>query len=391
MSEDVAALLAQGKDKDQIVAKLRKKGLSEPTALRFVERAMAGARTPAVVVQPQRTGSDAPVDEEKHGDGKWQMALGLFFLVMGGVGTAAGYWTAKPGGKYSVFYGAIAYGAFDAWRGLMRWYGGGNAGRPFPWAHVSVAGLLPMLFLGGILMFDKRILPRPARARSREAEPAPSLAPPVVPATLRTPPPDPALLQRQRMASLLQQIKAPSESDRTRAARGLGEESGAAEAIPALVEALRDASAVVRCEAASSLGRVDPDGQFSDRALREMLEDKASKVRVCGGAALAKRGASLGVLALVKELESVDAETRLLAARRLGEVGAGAAVASSALASQLRQDTLRENRMAYLKTLGQIGPGAAAAVPAISELSGDADMGLRVQANMTLTLIQAQR
>jgi hypothetical protein len=293
-----------------------------------------------------------------------------------------------------VFYGAIAYGAFDAWRGLMRWYGGGNAGRPFPWAYVSVAGLGPMLLLGGFAVFARPSLLRPARARTREVEatPVPTVAPPVVPATIRTPPPDPALLQRQRMAGLLKDLKAPVESDRMRAARALGDESAAAgEALAALVEAGRDASPVVRCEAALSLGRLDPSGQSSDPALRELLGDKAASVRVCAGSALAKRGASLGVLALVKELEGVDPATRLQAARRLGDLGPGAALATSTLAKQLRADKERENRMAYLKTLGQIGAGARAAVPAIAELSGDPDMGLRVQANMVLAQIQAPR
>ena len=119
----------------------------------------------------------------------------------------------------------------------------------------------------------------PALIHALKDPPAPAVVePPVV--TPPDPPPDP-------LAVLVKALKSEHQQDRARAARELGSMGvGAGQAIPVLLEALREDRAVkVRTEAARALVRMGPAAQT---ALMGALRDKDPVVRRIASVALAK-------------------------------------------------------------------------------------------------------
>jgi tetratricopeptide (TPR) repeat protein len=124
--------------------------------------------------------------------------------------------------------------------------------------------------------------------------------------------------------------------------------AAAAEAIPLLTEALRDADEPVRRRAAEALGQIGP---AAIPALTEALRDADEAVRV--GAARA-----LGKICL-------------------GKIGSAAAEVVPALTEALRDDPDRDVRWRAAYSLGLIGPAAAKAIPVLTEALRDADEAIR--------------
>lgn len=80
---------------------------------------------------------------------------------------------------------------------------------------------------------------------------------------------------------------------RKEAAKRLGAMGAAArDAVPALIEALRDPDDVVRCAAVEALGEIGPDAQSAEAALTNLLSDPEGLLRIGATKALRKIGAS---------------------------------------------------------------------------------------------------
>jgi HEAT repeat protein len=92
---------------------------------------------------------------------------------------------------------------------------------------------------------------------------------------------------------LIADLKDRDESVRIRAAWGLGKAKDvpAAEAVPALSQALKDSSPYVRAAVARALGALGQDARPARDALKKALKDSDENVRHEAGEALKKIGA----------------------------------------------------------------------------------------------------
>ena len=111
---------------------------------------------------------------------------------------------------------------------------------------------------------------------------------------------------------------ARQEQRRARAALALGR-SGSPLAIEQLIQALADASPVVRRSAARALGETG-SAQATDSLVRELL-DGESDIRSEAAEALGRLGHQSGVDPLVEALDDEDPRVRISAIRGLSEIG----------------------------------------------------------------------
>jgi len=157
----------------------------------------------------------------------------------------------------------------------------------------------------------------------------------------------------------------------------------AADATPALGQALADDDPLVRRVAAESLGKIGPPASAAVPALAAMLqsEDRIYAVKALIRFKTAARDAAPALIAVLKD---PSPEVRWNACEALGDMQAKAAV--SALQDLLAdpEDRVREHAA---EALGEIGPDAAAAVPALRRLLADPDAGVREEAIKALKRI----
>jgi HEAT repeat protein len=200
----------------------------------------------------------------------------------------------------------------------------------------------------------------------------------------------------ERVAALagLLRLNDPRERPAAYAAAELGKLGRKAKsAAPQLLEAVKHPDAQVRINAASALGRVEPDPKKAVAALIALLKDDPEReVRRSAAAALGKMGpaaapaipllrmalrdegggwwvaadaigkigGSDAVSALIEGLESKDGDIRLTSIRRLGDLGGAAASAVKALKKASKDDPRAWNRKAAVealkKTTGSASP-----------------------------------
>jgi HEAT repeat protein len=170
-------------------------------------------------------------------------------------------------------------------------------------------------------------------------------------------------------------VAALNRAQEERAAR-LRELQGAA--VPALIEALKDADPIIRRSAASALAKRRRAAREAVPALVQALKDADQSVAISAGEALSEIGpaASEGIPALVQALKDEDPRVRLGAASALAQMGPAAKEAVPALAHALR-DQDQGVRVSAAHALGKIGPAAKAAVPELREALKDADVSVR--------------
>lgn len=156
-------------------------------------------------------------------------------------------------------------------------------------------------------------------------------------------------------------------------------ESDAAAATGPLAEALKDNDSFVRWGAARALGRMAPaGGEKAVTGLVTVADDLNGDVRATALAALARYGAlskpAVPVLATVLAGKR-DVETRVLAARALGAIGAvGGPPAAEALAAALiaSEPDLRRAAAVALRDLGPANrPAQSALLRALSDSDAD--------------------
>ena len=174
----------------------------------------------------------------------------------------------------------------------------------------------------------------------------------------------------------------PSIRSHAADALGLLGES-AAEAVPHLIQALRDAYEPVRLNAAYALGAI---GKPAVPQLIETLGDENGPTRRMAAYALAAVGAP-AVPALSEALQHTEDPVRIEAAYALAQIGDAAEPAIPALMERTKDDNVEVRR--YLpEAFGSLGAIAAPAVPALIEmLENDHDKQVRFEAALALAQI----
>lgn len=130
-------------------------------------------------------------------------------------------------------------------------------------------------------------------------------------------------------------LKNENEPLRLYAARALAEMG--LEALPALVEALGHKEAPVRYWAATGLGNIGPNAKQAIPALSQALEDASASVRTSAALALWKIDhRSEAITALVEVLKDPSSAARLRAVQTLGGIGPDAKQAFPAVEAALK-------------------------------------------------------
>ena len=161
----------------------------------------------------------------------------------------------------------------------------------------------------------------------------------------------------------------------------LGE--SAAEAVPHLIQGLRDAYEPVRLNAAYALGAI---GEPSVPQLIAVLSDENGPTRRMAAYALAAVGAP-AVPALSEALQHTEDAVRIEAGYALAQIGDAAEPAIPALVERMK-DECAEVRRYLPEAFGSIGPAAAPAVPALIDmLDSDDDKQARFEAALALAQI----
>ena len=161
----------------------------------------------------------------------------------------------------------------------------------------------------------------------------------------------------------------------------LGE--SAAEAIPQLIQALRDNYEPVRLNAAYTLGTI---GEPAVPQLIEVLGDENGPTRRMAAYALAAVGAP-AVASLSEALEHTEEAVRIEASYALAQIGDSAETAIPTLIEHAKDESVEVRR--YLaEAFGSIGPAAAPAVPALIDmLDNDDDKQVRFESALALAQI----
>jgi HEAT repeat protein/outer membrane protein assembly factor BamB len=151
------------------------------------------------------------------------------------------------------------------------------------------------------------------------------------------------------------------------------------QAIPLLVDLLRDERVSIRRNAVDALIDLPPHTESVQPALRQALGDEDSQVAGDAARALGALGhtASPSVAALVKTLSHEDPYVRVYAAEALASIGPKAAAATRDLARAVG-DPAPGVRWAACEALAGIGPAAESAVPQLIEALEDEFLYVRI-------------
>lgn len=185
------------------------------------------------------------------------------------------------------------------------------------------------------------------------------------------------------MPQLVQLLENDKEgSVRAAAARALGPIGSAA--LPTLVKALEgDEDEAVRASAAGALAQMGPEAKPAMPALVAAIRDEKRGVRLAAANALVQIGAD-AVADLTEALNSDDTGTQLVAARALGQMGTDG---FPALVEALENGNMFAKFQAA-SVLGFMGAGANDAIPALEKLLDDSDRSVQTAAAEALKKIR---
>ncbi|MBP7934379.1 MAG: HEAT repeat domain-containing protein [Phycisphaerae bacterium] len=145
--------------------------------------------------------------------------------------------------------------------------------------------------------------------------------------------------------------------------------------LPALMEKLKAADAVVRADSADDLGWLAAKAATAEKPLTALLADSASRVRVSAATALLRivpKNAD-ALVVLRQALVSSDHATRLQAVKGVGLVGSAAAPLIDVLGGLLKEGD-EPTRIAALQAISMLGPVAAAQVGVVTRLLDDPEL-----------------
>jgi hypothetical protein len=344
--------LAAGKARDQVVAELVAGGLSQPTAERFVDRALA--EQGAGPATPTRELAAKPAAEEDPG-GRGAMISGSFWLSLGACVTGGTYLLAKPGEEFVLAYGAVIAGILAFVRGLSRWHQKGAGA--FPWLGVLIAGGLPILGTGALFggtrawsayqrnarRAEQERLEQADRARREEEA-----------AVARRQASDQARTQAhaQRVRDAWNTLRTSDQSSRLCEATQIVARNGLREAIPDLVVLLRAPryTSVQHCAASAlvGLGEVDTALAFYVQAAQGTDTD-LRRGALGGFGEIGPRAAPVALPLLAEALRHPHWDMRFAAVGALSKLGPDA----EPLLKQALNDTQKEVRDRAARALAE--------------------------------------
>jgi len=169
---------------------------------------------------------------------------------------------------------------------------------------------------------------------------------------------------RGRVYDLIRRLQTEADAAAAEELGKLG--PGAAEAVPALIEALEKKDDSVGRPAAEALGRIGPRAQEAVPALKKALKAGDPYVRIAAAAALAKidHAATEPMPVLISALKKGAPDERISAANAAAEIGPSASGAVADLMAVLKSGA-PEARIAAANALGAIGAGASTAGEAL--------------------------
>ncbi len=178
----------------------------------------------------------------------------------------------------------------------------------------------------------------------------------------------------EAIPQLIQALRDGYEPVRLNAAYALG--TIGEPAVPQLIETLGDENGPTRRMAAYALAAV---GAPAVPALSEALQHTEDAVRTEAAYALAQIGdaAEPAIPALMERTKDACAEVRRYLADAFGGIGSAAAPAVPALIEMLENDEDKQARFEAALALAQIGPASSAAVPALANALRDPDRYVR--------------
>lgn len=337
LSAHIRREVERGAPRDEIVAGLLQRGLSQASADRFVDRAIAardaGEPAPGGAAAPRPTTPRPPAsaDDEDDKAGRGSLISGAFWLSLGCSVTGITYLLAKPGGTFTLAYGAMAAGLVAFIRGFARW---NRTGGSFPLKAVAIAGLLPVIGISGLVGFVKwRQASRRADARTAVEAVEAAKAADARAEQDRLQAAQAAAAQRAASEAEVQQRAARVERHVTnvRGGREMACDSalelgrmGAREAIPDLQARLADASdthlQACAAEALVTLGETEGPRAFYVAAAASADPD-LQRVALMGFASLGPAGVADGLPFAAAGLQNPDSNHRYAAVRALGRMG----------------------------------------------------------------------
>ena len=178
----------------------------------------------------------------------------------------------------------------------------------------------------------------------------------------------------EAVPQLIQALRDNYEPVRLNAAYALG--SIGAPAVPKLIETLGVEDQIMRRMAAYALAAV---GEPAVSALSEALQHTEDAVRIEASYALAQIGNSVesAIPVLIERTKDEAVEVRRYLAEAFGSLGPTAAPAVPALIDMVADDDDKQVRFEAALALAQIGPDASDAVPVLAKALWDADRYVR--------------
>jgi HEAT repeat protein len=188
----------------------------------------------------------------------------------------------------------------------------------------------------------------------------------------------PALIQ-----VLIQVLKGQDE-ELSRGAAFVLEKIGR-DAVPFLVEIIKNGREDVRISAISALGYMGSEAESAVPVLIELLNHETPQVRLETIYTLGSIGSSAraAIPPLIQVLKGQDEELRKVATEALGEIGAEAVPAVPALLQRLNDES-KEIRVETIRTLGKIGFVDRSVISALIQVFKDEDKDVRQLAATTL-------
>jgi HEAT repeats len=348
LAQSVRRRLDEGASAEVVIDELVAKGLSRPTAQRFVDRALAQSPRPL----PPVTGADwipsepipsmrpseetvsltdlmrnpEAVDESRAFRDLWQgmiaISLGLTFT------TTTFVFSTRP----QLWVGLIAGGVWFIGRGIVRCT---TLAQPFPWKRVLTACATPVVVTLVVLGYA-RWRDASAHEKAEKARAAAELA----------------AADRSRA----EQIRAESERARERATRERAAEVGGR--LSRALAQLDSNSPISQCDAALELGR-SGSKEYVPRLLEILSNTKHRHTWVCAAGALVTLGETTAPLVAYQRWSvGDDPDLRRAAIGGFGDIGPAAAEVGLPFLRQELSSPHMDARYVVVDALAKMGPAA---------------------------------
>ncbi|MGE4292692.1 MAG: HEAT repeat domain-containing protein [Desulfovibrio sp.] len=167
-----------------------------------------------------------------------------------------------------------------------------------------------------------------------------------------------------------------------------------APAVPELARALEDQSRTARIQSSIALGLMGSGAADAVRPLARALDDHVEDVRGNAAAALAEIGADAAQAApeLERLLKDPSPWVRRNSAMALGRIGPGARDSAEALMLAMREDSSPKVRTEAVRSLGKVDPDLDSALDALnSVISGDSTQSVRDAASEIVKIFQSKQ